>query len=184
VTQDKQQRSLLGFKRRQSHFIARELQTSLALLVVVALLGGVFLQSASKLLSSYFTLSTPTISLILVIGYILIIVFLAILFSYRLIGPFKRLEYEMKIISKGEIAKRLSIRTKDDHHIKKFVAYANDFIDDFETMSKNYNNCCGSISNNISEVIKKLEMTSIDPEDLKTRLKAIQCNMHDLKRHR
>ena len=38
---------------RQTFFVARELQISIALLVILALLGGVFLQSLSSALSAY-----------------------------------------------------------------------------------------------------------------------------------
>ncbi len=179
----KQKKRLFSFKRRQRYFVARELQISLAFLVILALLGGVFLQSVSKGLSSYFGLSTPAVSILLIIGYILIIIFLSILFSHRLVGPFKRLEYEMKIISKGEIARRLTVRTKDDLHVRNFIAYTNAFIDSFEALSKEYNMLNSTISTQLSELTKMLDHEHIDCEEIGRRIKQIQRKIYEFREH-
>ena len=80
-------------KIRQRYFVAKELQITIALLVVLALLGGSFLQSVSATLNTYFGFTTPVLSIFLISGYIIIVAFLAIFFAHRLLGPFKRLEY-------------------------------------------------------------------------------------------
>src|SRR3970282_2624624 len=88
-----------GKRLRQHYFVARELQITVALLVVLALLGGAFLQSVSSALNEYLGLTTPTLTIFLTIGYIAIVALLAIFFAHRFIGQFKRLVYEMKIIA-------------------------------------------------------------------------------------
>jgi len=108
---------------KQRYFTARELQFSIALLVVLALLAGIFLQAVSSALISYYGMATPALGIMLVIGYVGIVVILAVFFTYRLIGPFKRLEYEMKLIQSGNLMKRLSVRSQDDLHIKNFIIY-------------------------------------------------------------
>src|SRR3990167_1926173 len=85
-----------GKRLRQHYFVARELQITIALLVVMALLGGAFLQSVSAALNTYFGFTTPVMTIFLTIGYIAIVALLAIFFAHRFVGPFKRLEYEMK----------------------------------------------------------------------------------------
>ncbi|HHD11935.1 MAG TPA: hypothetical protein ENK42_05795, partial [Deltaproteobacteria bacterium] len=75
-------------KVRQRYFVARELQFSIALLVIIALLGGIFLQSVSVALSGYLKLKTPTVGIFLAIGYIIIVTILSIVFTHRLVGPF------------------------------------------------------------------------------------------------
>ncbi|MEK7841645.1 MAG: hypothetical protein AAB197_03120, partial [Deltaproteobacteria bacterium] len=90
--------------------MAKELQITITILVVLALLGGAFLQSASSALSSFFGFTTPALTIFLTIGYIAIVAILSIFFAHRFLGPFKRLEYEMKTITNGELDKRLSIR--------------------------------------------------------------------------
>lgn len=138
---------------KQRYFIAKELQFSLALVIVLALLGGIFLQAASSALTSYLGLETTALGFFLISGYVLIVVLLAVFFTHRLIGPFKRLEYEMKLVQAGNLAKRLSIRSQDDLHIRNFVKHVNTFITRFQEMSSEYNRLN-------STVVSKLDMIS------------------------
>ncbi len=165
-------------KIRQHYFVAKELQITIALLVVLALLGGAFLQSVSTALTSYFGFATPALTIFLTIGYIAIVAFLAIFFANRLLGPFKRLEYEMKTITSGELSKRLSIRTKDDLYVRNFVAYVNEFIESFENMSKDYSKLHSALSAQMADIIKKIEKGQHNPEDVKETLKTLLGNIH------
>lgn len=133
--------------------MAKELQFSLALVIVLALLGGIFLQAVSSFLISYWELDTPFLGFFLIIGYVAIVVLLAVFFTHRLVGPFKRLEYEMKLVKAGNLSKRLSIRSQDDLHIRNFVRHINSFISRFEEMSAEYNRLN-------STVVTKLEVVS------------------------
>src|SRR3972149_2764698 len=141
---------------KQAHFTAKELQLSIAVFTVIALLGGIVLQSGATYLISYYGLATPFLGIVLIVGYIGIVVLIAIVFTHRLVGPFKRLEYEMKLIKSGELSRRLSVRTKDDLHIRNFVKYANQFIASFEEMSKDYNSLNSAVSQKLREIEAEL----------------------------
>ncbi|MBI5049009.1 MAG: methyl-accepting chemotaxis protein [Deltaproteobacteria bacterium] len=166
-------------KIRQHCFVARELQITIALLVVLALLGGAFLQSIFTKLNTYFGFTTPVLSIFLTIGYIALVAFLAIFFAHRFLGPFKRLEYEMKVIMSGALDKRLTVRTKDDLYVRNFVAYVNKFIENFENTSKDYNNLHSAISTKLTNIIKKIEQGQYNMEDIKETLKTLQQYSHE-----
>lgn len=168
-------------KTRQHYFVAKELQITITILVVLALLGGAFLQSVSSALTSFFGFTTPALTIFLTIGYIAIVAILSICFAHKFLGPFKRLEYEMKTISSGELDKRLSIRTKDDLYVRNFVAYVNKFIENFENMSKDYSKLHSVISIQMGDIIKKVEKGQHNPEDIKETLKTIQRHIHELR---
>lgn len=168
-------------KVRQIYFVARDLQFSIALLTVLALLGGIFLQAVSTALISYFNLTTPALGIFLIIGYIILVVFLSVFFTHRLVGPFKRLEYEMKLISAGELNRRLTIRAKDDLHVRNFVRYTNDFISNFEEMSKDYNKLNSTISGRLIEISRELTKEPIECEKVKQEIKELQKQIHELR---
>ncbi|OGQ46415.1 MAG: hypothetical protein A2W63_03725 [Deltaproteobacteria bacterium RIFCSPLOWO2_02_44_9] len=170
-----------GKRLRQHYFVARELQITIALLVVLALLGGAFLQSVSSALNTYFGFTTPVMTIFLTIGYIAIVAILAIFFAHRFVGPFKRLEYEMKIIANGALDKRLTVRTKDELHVRNFVAYVNEFIENFENMSKDYNKVHSAISIQMADIIKRMEKAQYNPEEIKEAIKTLQKQMHALR---
>lgn len=161
-------------KIRHSHFSSKELQLSIAVFTVIALLGGILLQSAATALISYYGLATPFLGLILIVGYIGIVLLIAIFFTHRLIGPFKRLEYEMKLVKSGELSRRLSVRAKDDLHIRNFIKYANDFIANFEEMSKDYNNLNSTVSTRLNDISIELSKDTYDCEKLKAELLDLQ----------
>ncbi len=170
-----------GKQLRQRFFVARELQLSMAVLVVMALLGGIFLQWLSKALRIHYGFETPAIGVFLVLGYVILVVLLAIFFSHRLVGPFKRIEYEMKLIRNGELNRRLSIRSRDDLHIRNFVRYLNSFIDNFEEMSREYNKLNSYIHSALKEVLEELEKEPCDKERIRKRLENIQKEVHRLR---
>jgi methyl-accepting chemotaxis protein len=166
-------------KIRQHCFVARELQITIALLVVLALLGGAFLQSLFAKLNAYFGFTTPVLSIFLTVGYIALVSFLAIFFAHRFLGPFKRLEYEMKVIMSGALDKRLTVRTKDDLYVRNFVVYVNKFIENFANTSKDYNNLHSAISTELTNIIKKIEKGQGNMEDIKETLKTLQKYSHE-----
>lgn len=147
---------------KQRYFVAKELQFSLALIIVLALLGGIFLQAASSALISYWGLETTALGFLLIIGYVLIVVLLAVFFTHRLVGPFKRLEYEMKLVQAGNLAKRLSIRSQDDLHIRNFVKHINSFIARFQEMSGEYNRLNSTVSSKLEDISGELAKHKAD----------------------
>ncbi len=163
---------------RQKYFVARELQLSIALLVIVALMGGIFLRYLATALTEYLEFETSILSILLVIGYVIIVGFLAIVFSHRLVGPFKRLEYEMRHVKVGELDKRLTVRTKDDLHVRNFVEQVNDMIGSFEDMSRAYNKLNSAISTGLARVVEDMNQEDFDCEKLKEELKDLQREIH------
>ncbi|MFQ5735296.1 MAG: hypothetical protein ACE5GY_00355 [Thermodesulfobacteriota bacterium] len=166
---------------RQRHFVAREIQFSIAMLTVLALLGGILLQTLSSLVRVYWGLNTPFLGVFLIIGYVAIVLLLAMFFTYRLIGPFKRLEYEMKLITNGDTSRRLSIRSQDDLHIRNFVKYTNKFIDDFFEVSAEYNRLNSTVSKKMDEISEELSKDDYccdkiqkDIMDLQQQIKALR----------
>lgn len=168
-----------SFKPR--YFTARDLQFSVALLVVLALLGGIFLQTLSSALISRYGSSTPVLGIFLIIGYFLIVVLIAVFFTHRLVGPFKRLEYEMKLIAAGELAKRLSIRSQDDLHIRNFVRHTNNFISKFEEMSKEYNRLNSTVVKKMDEIDAELSKKDFDCARLKSEISALQKEIREFR---
>lgn len=158
---------------KQRYFVAKELQFSIALLIVLALLLGIFLQTISSALISYYGLDTPAMGLLLICGYVGIVVLLAIFFTYRLIGPFKRLEYEMKIIRDGNLAKRLSIRTQDDLHVRNFVGNVNTMLQRFEDATKEYNRLNSTVVTKLEELSNDLSRQHVDCPRVKGEVTAL-----------
>ncbi len=163
---------------KQRYFCARELQFSIAFLIVLALLGGVFLQAISSLLSQYYGVNTPILGVLLVIGYIAIVVLLAVFYTHRLIGPFVRLEYEMRMIAAGNISKRLTLRTKDDLHIRNFVQHVNCFVGRFEEMSREYNLLNSAVSKRLDDITREIAKgPEADCSLIQQEIKALQAEM-------
>lgn len=164
----------------QRCFTSKEIQITLALLTVVALLAGVFLQTVSSLLKEHYGMGAVFAGGFLVLGYAVIVVLIAVFFTHRLVGPFKRIEYEMKLISKGELSRRLSIRSNDDLHVRNFVAYANSFIASFEKTSKDYNALNAIVSARLGEISVELSKEKFDCDRLKAELLALQQQVRDV----
>ncbi|VAV84091.1 hypothetical protein MNBD_DELTA01-731 [hydrothermal vent metagenome] len=166
---------------RQRYFVARELQLSIALLVITALLGGIFLQSVAAALTKHIGLDTRVLGILMIIGYVIIVAFLAMVFSHRLVGPFKRLEYEMKHVKDGDLDIRLTVRTRDDLHVRNFVEHVNDMISNFEHMNSSYNKLNSTISIGLGRIVEELAKDDVDCAKLKKSLKSLQKEIH---RHR
>ena len=166
-------------KRRQHYFVARELQASIAILVIFALLGGTFLLYLSKQLNNFFGITTPYLTIFLMLGYSTIILLSAMVFTHRLLGPFKRLEHEIKLIAKGTLDKRLSIRTKDDWHVANFISSVNKLIERFEQKSFEYNRLNAKVSERLDQLMKKIK--DDEPcEDIIKLIKILQKDIENL----
>lgn len=166
---------------KQRYYMAKELQFSLALVIVLALLGGIFLQAVSSALISYWQLETPFLGFLLIIGYVGIVVLLAVFFTHRLIGPFKRLEYEMKLVKAGNLSKRLSIRSQDDLHIRNFVRHINSFISRFEEMSGEYNRLNSTVMTKLDEVADELSKGKVACPGLKEEIDQLREKVREFR---
>ena len=179
----------MGIKKliRQKYFVSRELQLSIALLVTLVLLGGIFLQSVAASLTDYFAIESPILGIVMVVGYIFIVALSSIVFSHRLVGPFKRLEYEMKHIRSGELDYRLSARYKDDLHVRGFVDEVNGFIEEFEDMQISGSALNGELIIGLSKITDRLSSAlssedisngDIDYEGILGDIKHLQTKLH------
>lgn len=177
---EKKDRSVKKNVFGQRYFAAKEIQFSIAMLTVLALLAGIFLQAISSALIGYWGFKTPMLGVLLIIGYIAIVIILAMFFTHRLIGPFKRLEYEMKLIAEGNTSKRLSIRTQDDLHIRNFVCYSNVFIDKFVKMSEEYDRLNSTVSNKMDEIAVELSKEQFNCEKIQGELRTLQRQIEEL----
>jgi methyl-accepting chemotaxis protein len=163
--------------KRQRYFVSREVQLTIAILVVLALLGGIFLQSISTALINFFGLKTPALGIFLILGYVALVMLLSIFFSHRLVGPFKRLEYEMRNIRSGDAGKRLSVRTKDDLPVKHFIGHVNTFISRCELTTKEYDTFTRTVSASLENVIKDLSEEGCDADRVREELKSLQAEI-------
>ncbi len=168
--------------RKQSCFASRELQFTLAFIAVISLLSGIFLQSFAGFLVSYYALHAAFLGIFLVAGYAVIVVFVAVFFTHRFIGPFKRIEYEMKLIAGGELSRRLSARGNDDLHVRNFVRYVNEFIGSFEDMSAEYGKLNSAVSQSLGKIRAELSKEGFDCERLKASISALEKEMHEFKK--
>ncbi len=167
---------------KQRHFVAKEIQFSIAMLTVLALLGGIFLQAVSSALIEYWGFKTPLLGVFLIVGYIIIVVILAMFFTHRLVGPFKRLEYEMRLIAGGDISKRLSIRSQDDLHIRNFVKYTNNFINNFMDMSEEYNKLNSVALKKMDEIWEELSKEDYCCADVQKDIRVLQEQIRSLRK--
>lgn len=158
---------------KQRHFAARELQFSMALLVVIALLSGIFLQTLSTELVQKYGLNAAVTGFMLIIGYVLLVVLLPVFFTHRLVGPFKRLEYEMKLIAAGELGRRLGIRSKDDLHVRNFINHANKFISSFSDMSKEYSKLNSAVITGLEKLAEEFSKEKFDRDIVKQEIDSL-----------
>jgi len=166
---------------RGRSFVARELQLSIAVLAVMELLGGALLQTLSSAIVDYYKFGTPVVGLILIAGYIVLVILLSVFFTHRLVGPFKRVEYEMKMITAGDLSRRLSVRGSDDLHVKHFVANVNEFISGFEEMSMEYNRLNSTATGKLDEIVEELTREKFNCEAVKEEIKKLQRQIHEFR---
>jgi len=116
---------------KQIFFMAKELRLSIALIVIWSLLAGIIFTYITKELGAKIEHGLFSFAAVF-LGYVIIVIVLALFFTHRFIGPFERLKMEMKIIMAGNYHRRLHIRASDDFYIKSFIAEVNKVLDEFE----------------------------------------------------
>jgi methyl-accepting chemotaxis protein len=112
--------------KKQRFFIERDLFFQTLTLLLSVLLGGFLLLLLSKTISGF--VDSSVLFLMLFVGYFLLIIFFAWSLSRKFIGPFGRLQENMKDISKGDLTLKLTVRDGDDIRIKTFVTEANRLV--------------------------------------------------------
>lgn len=167
--------------RKPNCFASRELQFTLAFITVIALLAGIFLQSFAGFLVSYYALHAAFLGIFLILGYAVIVALVSVFFTHRFVGPFRRVEYEMKLVEAGELSRRLSIRNNDDLHVRNFVRYVNDFIASFDEMSTEYNKLNGTVSGTLENIRRELSKEGFDCEKIKQELSVLEKRLHEFR---
>ncbi len=165
-------------KNQRGLFSSKQLHLSIAVIAVVTLLGGAILQFTSRWVVLHYDLGPTHYGLILIAGYIFLILMLCAIFTYKLIGPFRRLEYEMKLISSGELRRRLSVRDGDDLHIRRFVGNVNSLLGNFEEMSREYNKLNNVVDTKLEDITDDLSSETHDVGIVGREINMLQEEIH------
>lgn len=141
---------------RQKYFISKELRISIALIILWSLLVTAFFTYFAKGLAEKIGHGTP-LFIIVMLGYVLIIVVLTMLFSHRLIGPFERLNTEMRLIRSGDYNRRLSVRKSDDIYIRSFIKEVNMILEACEKEQQYKKDLIKDIDSDLIGIITLIE---------------------------
>ena len=166
-------------KAKQRYFEVKGLQLSIAVLTMLTLLTGITLQVGATAAVNYYALSSYAFSVFLIAGYAVIVIVFSLFFTHRLVGPFKRLEYEMKLILKGDSARRLSSRKEDDLHLRGFIARLNEYISRHEECRVEYNRLSGLTASKLGEIDEELSKERLDREKIKKEVKSLQKELRE-----
>jgi nitrogen fixation/metabolism regulation signal transduction histidine kinase len=122
-------------RRRQFYFSRRELQISIALIVLWSFITVIFftfvINEAKQLIVTY-ELSKGikfTLFIFVFLGYLIALTMLTSFFTKRFVGPFLRLKIELRDIAEGKYNKRLEVRKMDDPYIRSFIDEVNKILD-------------------------------------------------------
>ena len=150
---------------RQKFFVAKDLQLSIALLTVIAMLGALLLHSLSSTLMNTYHLKTPAIGIILILGFMGIVIVISFFFTHRFVGPFKRLEREMGITTRNSRFADLSVRGNDDLYIRGFIRTLNGFISRAKSNSDEFDELSLDTAGRLSNISERLDaLPSIQKE--------------------
>ena len=119
--------------KRKKYFVSKELRLSIAVMLLWALLiTGFFTYIVSGLGDKVG--SNTLLFVIIMIGYLAIVVVLSLFFSHRILGPFQRLNTELRLIMAGNYERRLNVRTNDDLSVISFIDKVNIILNEYEGM--------------------------------------------------
>lgn len=156
---------------RQKYFISKELRISIALIILWSLLVTAFFTYFAKELAEKIGNGTPLL-IIVMLGYVLIIVVLTLLFSHRLIGPFERLNTEMRLIRSGEHHRRLNVRRNDDIYIRSFIKEVNMILQEYEMDMQYKKDLIMYIDSDLISIIALIEEGEPSKDKLRERVLA------------
>jgi signal transduction histidine kinase len=141
---------------KQKYFVTKELRLSIALIILWSLFITAFFTYFAKELGDKIGHGTPLL-IIVMLGYVVIVVVLTLLFSYRFIGPFQRLKTEMRLIRTGEYHRRLNLRTNDDIYIRSFIKEVNIILDEYEKVQHYRKDLVKYIDSELIRIITLIE---------------------------
>jgi len=160
-------------KGRKKYFVSKELRLSIAVMLLWALLiTGFFTYIASglgdKIGSSYMLFA------FIMIGYLAIIVALSVFFSHRILGPFQRLNTELRIIMSGDYHRRLNVRNNDDLSVKSFIDEINNVLNEYEGMHIKRKDLIKNIDSEIMALLSAVKEGGNSPEELQDSI--LECH--------
>ncbi len=153
-------------KVRQKYFVSKELRISISLIILWSLLVTAFFTYFAKELGEKIGNGT-LLFVIIMLGYLIIVVVLTMFFSHRLIGPFQRLNTEMRLIRSGDYHRRLNVRRNDDIYIRSFVTEANKILEEFEKACRNKENIIKHSESELICIIAMIEEGDASKEKLR-----------------
>lgn len=151
---------------RQKYFVSKELRLSIALIILWSLFVTAFFTYFAKELGEKIG-SGNLLFLLIMVGYIVIVVVLTMLFSHRLIGPFQRLNTEMRLIRTGEYHRRLNVRNSDDIYIRSFVVEVNKVLESHEREHARKNDLIRAMEVELIRLIPLVEEGAASKERLR-----------------
>jgi nitrogen fixation/metabolism regulation signal transduction histidine kinase len=164
---------------KQRFFMAKELRLSISLIVIWSLLAGIIFTYLTKELGA--RIEHGVFSYIIVfLGYVIIVVVLALFFTHRFIGPFERLKMEMRLILTGNYHRRLSVRTSDDFYVRSFVLEVNKMLDEFERKSFDKEGFRKSIDSELLHIMALVEKENVSKDKLREALLSFHEKMESL----
>ena len=164
---------------KQRFFMAKELRLSISLLVIWSLLAGIIFAYLTKELGA--RIEHGVFSFIIVfLGYVIIVVVLALFFTHRFIGPFERLKMEMRLILTGNYHRRLSVRASDDFYVRSFVLEVNKMLDEFEKKSFDKEGFRKTIDSELLHVMALVEKENVSKDKLRESLLSFHEKMESL----
>ena len=128
-------------RRRQFYFSRRELQISIALIVLWSFVTVIFftfiINEAKELIDVYELDKGVKLALFIIVflGYLIALTMITSFFTKRFIGPFQRLKVELRDIVEGKYDRRLEVRRMDDPYIRSFIEEVNKVLDLLEEKS-------------------------------------------------
>ncbi|MDO8747438.1 MAG: hypothetical protein Q7J70_07245 [Thermodesulfovibrionales bacterium] len=164
---------------KQRFFMAKELRLSISLIVIWSLLAGIIFTYVTKELGA--RIEHGVFSFIAVfLGYVIIVVVLALFFTHRFIGPFERLKMEMRLVLTGNYRRRLSVRNSDDFYVRSFVLEVNKMLDEFEKKSFDKEGFRKNIDSELLHVMALVEKEHVSKDKLREALLSFHEKMESL----
>jgi methyl-accepting chemotaxis protein len=158
---------------RQRYFIPKEIRVSIAMLVLWSFLAVGFFIYLVKAIGGVLEGYGPIVFIAVLAGYAFIVALLTVVFSNRLIGPFKRLNSEIDTIIAGDFQRRLMIRDKDDIAVRTFVDQINRVIEKLEETRTQNEGFLVHVVSELSDMLGRVERKGLSREELRAELQAI-----------
>jgi signal transduction histidine kinase len=164
---------------RQKYFVPKELRTSIALIILWSLLVTAFFTYFAKELGEKIGSGT-LLFVIVMLGYVAIVVVLTMLFSHRLLGPFQRLNTEIRLIKAGDYRRRLKVRTNDDVYIKSFISEVNEILEKLEQLQEQKDSLIKYVDSELLAIISLNEEQKATKEKMRESVLACHKKLKSL----